>query len=417
MPKKGGTKAELQQQIEELQQKLKEARAVAKEQDDRGELEEATLREELEISQEQAAQECAEQERLCKVVETAEAEVADLREDLDQAHWDLEECRRDMELNVARAKDSVREEMKGRHSKELAMKDEIITLLKEKLSTKKGSSGPSLGGGSSNSKPVEVDKDPPQAVEERTTSKKMTLSTLPKFNGDGDAFDRWLCKFSHYLEQWTERQKLLQLELYLSGRAQQVYKVLPTSAKDTFSKAVESLKKRLQPVANEALLSTQLMKRKQKARESVSIYAQELKALFEKSYGKRQGMDLASKELLKRDLFVQGLSLKWQEKVLPSAATLADALHQAQAAEEQDTLLGELHCGRPPDKLPPHRPSSQSHSIASGETERESDSRMPEIRRGVRPKRCHICHSTQHRAYECPQRNAPLESSGRDYSR
>ena len=53
-----------------------------------------------------------------------------------------------------------------------------------------------------------------------------------------------------------------------------MYEVLPTSEKDTFSKAVESLKKRLQPVANEALLSTQLMKRKQKSGESVSIYTQ-----------------------------------------------------------------------------------------------------------------------------------------------
>ena len=37
-------------------------------------------------------------------------------------------------------------------------------------------------------------------------------------------------------------------------------------------------------------------------------------------------MDLASKELLKMDLFIQGLSLMCQEKVLPSAATFADAL-------------------------------------------------------------------------------------------
>ena len=33
MPKRGATKAELQQQIEELQQKLKDAQAVAKERD------------------------------------------------------------------------------------------------------------------------------------------------------------------------------------------------------------------------------------------------------------------------------------------------------------------------------------------------------------------------------------------------
>ena len=336
-----------------------------------------------------------------KVLETAEAEIADLREDLDQAHWELEECRRDPELNTSRAKESAREEMKDRHLKEMSMKDEIISLLKEKLATERKNAGLSLGGGSSASESVEGDKEPPKVAEERT-AKKMTLPTLQKFGGDGDAFDRWLRKFSHYaeLEQWTERQKLLQLELYLSGRAEQVYEVLPASAKDTFPRAVESLKKRLQPVANEALLSSQLMKRKQRAGESVSTYAQELEALFEKSYGKRQGMDLTSKELLKRDLFVQGLSLKWQEKVLPSAATFADALHQVRAAEEQDTLLGELHRGRPPDKSsdkpPPSRSSSQNRSVGGGDSERGLDLRTSDTRRGVRPRRCYICHSLQH---------------------
>ena len=163
------------------------------------------------------------------------------------------------------------------------------------------------------------------------------------------------------------------------------------------------------------------MKRKQRAGESVSTYAQELEVLFEKSYGKRQGMDLASKELLKRDLFIQGLSLKWQEKVLPSAATFADALHQARAAEEQDTLLGELHRGRPPDKSsdkpPPSRSSSQNRSVGGGDSERGSDLRTSDTRRGVRPRRRYICHSLQHRAYECPQRNAPSEASGQDRSR
>ena len=331
---------------------------------DRDELEDAALREELEAYQEQTSQERTERERLHKVLETAEAEIADLREDLDQAHWELEECRRDAKLNTSRAKESAREEMKDRHLKEMSMKDEIISLLKEKLATERKNAGLSLGGESSTSESVEGDKEPPKVAEERT-AKKMTLPTLQKFGGDGDAFDRWLRKFFHYaeLEQWTERQKLLQLELYLLGRAKQVYEVLPTSAKDTFPRAVESLKKRLQPVANEALLSSQLMKRKQRAGESVSTYTQELEALFEKSYGKRQGMDLASKELLKSDLFVQGLSLKWQEKVLPSAVTFPDALHQARAAEEQDTLLGELHHGRPPDKSSDKPPPSRSPLI------------------------------------------------------
>ena len=119
MPKRSATKGELQQQIKELQQKLKEAQAVAKDRD-RDELEDATLREELEAYQEQASQERAEQERLHKVLETAEAEIADLREDLDQANWELEECCCDTELNAPWAKESACEEMKDRHLKEMS---------------------------------------------------------------------------------------------------------------------------------------------------------------------------------------------------------------------------------------------------------------------------------------------------------
>ncbi len=63
-----------------------------------------------------------------------------------------------------------------------------------------------------------------------------------------------------------------------------------------------------------------------------------------KSYGMREGMDPESREMLKRDLFVQGLLLKWQKKVLPSAETFSDALHQARAAEEQEKQLAVLHC-------------------------------------------------------------------------
>lgn len=80
---------------------------MVKEQDDREEHDEA-LREELEASKEGATQACADRERLCKI--------ADLREDLDQACWDLEECHHDMELNVACTRDSVHDEVKDRHS-------------------------------------------------------------------------------------------------------------------------------------------------------------------------------------------------------------------------------------------------------------------------------------------------------------
>ena len=145
------------------------------------------------------------------------------------------------------------------------------------------------------------------------------------------------------LERWTDREKLLQLELHLTNKAEQVYEVLPEEVKATSDKAVESLKKRLRPVRNEALLSVQLMKRRQRTTESVDEHAQDFEAFFDKSYGKRVGMDEESKQLLKGDFFVQGLLLKWQEVLPSSAAMFADALYKASTVEEQDKQLTQMH--------------------------------------------------------------------------
>ncbi len=85
------------------------------------------------------------------------------------------------------------------------------------------------------------------------------------------------------------------------------------------------------------------MRRKQRVDESVDSFAHDLEDLFGLSYGHRRGIDSDLKELLKRDLFVQGLTLKWQEKVFPSAESFDDALHQARAVEEQERQLSSLH--------------------------------------------------------------------------
>lgn len=64
-----------------------------------------------------------------------------------------------------------------------------------------------------------------------------------------------------------------------------------------------------------------LIKLKLRQTETVDEYSQDFEALVKKSYGRRAGMDHASMEMLKRDLFVQGLLMRWPEKVVPSAST------------------------------------------------------------------------------------------------
>ena len=90
-----------------------------------------------------------------------------------------------------------------------------------------------------------------------------------------------------------------------------MYEVLPSEEKGKYETAIKALKARLCPAKREALLSAQLMPRRQRNNESVDSYVQDFEDLFNKSYGQRGGMDLESKALLKRDLFVQGLLLKW----------------------------------------------------------------------------------------------------------
>ena len=242
-------------------------------------------------------------------------------------------------------------------------------------------------------------------------TRKVTLPTLPRFVGDRSedgAFEHWTKKLLRHaeLEKWTEQEKLLQLELHLSGRAKQLYEVLPTEEKASFEKAVEALGHRLQPVKSEALLSAQLMCRKQWPTESVNEYAHDFEALFEKSYGRRVGMDEPSKVMLKCDLFVQGLLLKWQEKVVPSATTFGDALHRAGLAEEHDRQITEIHRGRV-DKSQPKK------KAPVGNTEEPVPDPVPK----TPGKGCFRCGSQRHRARECPQRRPPSETPGKPATR
>ena len=196
-----------------------------------------------------------------------------------------------------------------------------------------------------------------------------------------------------------ERQKV-QLELRLKGRAERLFEVLPLESKSSFKLA---RKKRLALARRDALLSAQLMKRKQLPSDQ---YAQEFETLFDRSYGCRSGMDQESKDLLKRDLFVLGLKMKWQEKVLPSAKTFADSLHQARTVEEQERQLHELH----------KSPSGSSSAITfSSPVDRETTT----SRTGHPPRfaRCRELESTHHKQRDCPQRRPPSETPVRETTR
>ena len=230
------------------------------------------------------------------------------------------------------------------------LRSEFVAICKQHVGVPRGTEensgelGTSLGGGSREGSDTHLEVQPEHASESKTShapkvEKYLKLPPLPAFDGDNhkdvDALDRWLAKLERHAEllRWSERTKLLQFELHLAGCAEWVYELLSPSVKSSFVKASQALHEQLYPVESEALVSAQLMRCNQLSSEMVDEFAQDLDKLFKCSYGCRRGMDDSSRELLKHDVFVQGLLLKWQNKVLPSTSTFRDALHQARAAE------------------------------------------------------------------------------------
>lgn len=82
-----------------------------------------------------------------------------------------------------------------------------------------------------------------------------------------------------------------------------MYEVLPNEKQDKFETVINALKARLCPAKRE-LQAAQLMSGQQRNSESIDSYVQDFEDLFNKSYGQRDGMDMESKVLQKRDLFV-----------------------------------------------------------------------------------------------------------------
>ena len=244
------------------------------------------------------------------------------------------------------------------------------------------------------------------------------LPPLPDFSAENklghesEAYERWLRKLTKHaeLQNWSEREKLLHFELHLVGKAERVYEVLPGESKSSYAKATKALGDRLKPAGRKALSSAQLLRRKQRSGETVDAFVQEFEDLFEKSYGRESGIDPEFKKTLKRDLFVQGLILKWQEKVLPTAESFTEALYQARTAEEQERQLAEIHKRDLPRGVPSRPPTVAPEKSGEKSGEKPAGEKASQGRRMLR---CFKCHGTGHFARECPLgKGAPAEARG-----
>ena len=92
------------------------------------------------------------------------------------------------------------------------------------------------------------DSDAHQSAHSTRPVQHTGLPPLSMFDGkeqdNGDAFNRWSRKLHRYVElqQWTERDVLLQFELHLTGRAEEIYDVLPEEVKRSSDSAMSALR-------------------------------------------------------------------------------------------------------------------------------------------------------------------------------
>ncbi len=114
------------------------------------------------------------------------------------------------------------------------------------------------------------------------------------------------------------------------------------------------------------------------------------------------------------------LVLWWQEKVLPTAESFADALHQARTAEEQQRQLAAMHKRDPPSRPTPNRPV-----VGGSNGEGREGSGGPAAIDGVPPRahqprnrrsvQCYRCHGGMgHLSRDCPAAKPPGEAEGRN---
>ena len=223
------TKAELECMVEELQRKLEQAQQSK-------ETIEAAVK---------ATVTSRFEEEMARAIAVERKHTTSVQQQLETMQKTAEGLKNEKELAVIRAKDALREDLMRTHRREMETKEELASLQKERGEERIRALELQLA--EKDAKIAELEATASEAGDEgggdliptvadtdggRSTSRRIPLPTIPEFNGekcdDEDLFSRWTKKLEKYSEigRWSEREKLLQFELHLVGRAEAVYETL-----------------------------------------------------------------------------------------------------------------------------------------------------------------------------------------------
>ena len=159
----------------------------------------------------------------------------------------------------------------------------------------------------------------PSSVKPQAHAQHIVQQTPPvsKYTGERageETFEDWLIQFEMAADVsgWEGKIKLAHLVTRLKGQALSYYRSCPPEEKTNYQKLTKALATRVQlPVVQ----STLFHERKQKSKEDVDTYAQDLRNLFQKAYPTaRQGSKEMGKSVLSRQ-FAAGLLPESKVKV------------------------------------------------------------------------------------------------------
>ena len=235
---------------------------------------------------------------------------------------------------------------------------------------------------------------------------------VSKFTGEGigeETFEDWLIQFEMAAEVsgWEGKSKLAHLVTRLKGQALSYYRSCPPDEKTDYDKLTKALTTRFTRVQLPVVQSTLFHERKQRAKEDVDTYAQDLRNLFQKAYPKARQGSKEAEEMAKSVLahqFAAGLLPELKVKVAGAEGTFEELLAKARLEEAK---LRDLPATKQA-KTSQATPNTGTGAENDGEKARGGTDRRSNIQ-------CNNCHAYGHIARFCPKRGRgdTKEATGR----
>ncbi len=109
---------------------------------------------------------------------------------------------------------------------------------------------------------------------------------LPEPFSGATSWDDWSTHFGNVaaVNKWTSEEKLLWLQVRLTGRAQKAFQRLPVDNRATCALAIKAMKERFEPESRKTRYQAEFQARQRKPTEGWADFAEDLQTLAEKAY-------------------------------------------------------------------------------------------------------------------------------------